>query len=39
MAHTAHSVSLRAFRTPNAVKNKPPDVAVKLPPDIVLEQF
>lgn len=39
MAHTPDSVSLRAFRTPNAIKNKLPAVAVELSPELTLKQF
>lgn len=39
MAHTPDSVSLKAFRTPKAIKNKLPAVAVELPPEVVLMQF
>lgn len=40
MVHTPGSVSLRAFRTPDAIKNKLPAVAVALPPEVVVfKQF
>lgn len=40
MAYAPASVSQRALRTPDAIKNKLPAVAVELPPEvIVFKQF
>lgn len=40
MVHTLDSVSLRAFRTPDAIKYKLPAVAAALPPEVVVfKQF
>lgn len=40
MVLTPDSVSLGTFRTPDAIKNKLPAVAVELPPEVVVfKQF